>query len=891
MRFVALRMQNWRGVSSRELTFGEGVTVIEGPNEIGKSAIVEAISLLFGELDSSKKLAVKSIKPVDQDVGSTIEAEIVVGDTRLVYSKTFNKSPQTTLKILEPSQRQATGRAAHEQVEQLLESTVDMGLWKALLVDQGEKVKKLETLQDSDGLAKALDEAAGSTSSGGEDSGLFSLVQHEYEQYFTLKTGKSKFTTIEKDTATSKEVFESAAAAVLELEETSQRSARVTADLKRLQSKLPELRQGLDALNEQWASIKRLKDSHDLKQKDLDSAIIRLQSSTEAQADRKELIDKIKETEVQLRALSDRHQPERQQADGIRQQCEKAQSSLETFKLTRTASKTAYSMAGDDHRHLLEREKQDSLQVRLKQLNELSRTMTVSLETAASIKVSKEVLKHIQDAEQQLVIAQQTRDAAATAVTVTAESALEMEMDGESLSLKENDQETRTVARNLSLRFPGLARVDLSPSQSVANLDDQVSEASTHYANLLTRFEVSDMSDALTKHEVLSSAQQDIDRHKSRHQEILGQDSQQEIEQQIATAQSEWDRYVRQRKLITPMPSSLDEATTRLKDARTAQESDEQALENANDTVTALQTRLTDMDRYMNRAEQDLAGIQAVLTERQQRVDRDRSAEADEALDLRVTKATTDLQHLEQETRQIGDRLAESTPDAIEARRTNAEQVLTRAQNDLKDTEKQQAILADRLEQAQADGRFETMERAKQSYQRLSAELIATHRRAAAVERLWTTLNEHRNKARLAYVRPLKDAIERLGIIVFGAGFEVDIGEDWSLISRTLNGKTLPFDDLSIGAKEQLGILTRLAAAQIVSSQGGVPLIIDDALGFSDPMRLETMGAAIAAAGRECQVIILTCTPDRFMHVGSAEIIRLSSDKALEHPESMRNDQ
>jgi len=66
---------------------------------------------------------------------------------------------------------------------------------------------------------------------------------------------------------------------------------------------------------------------------------------------------------------------------------------------------------------------------------------------------------------------------------------------------------------------------------------------------------------------------------------------------------------------------------------------------------------------------------------------------------------------------------------------------------------------------------------------------------------------------------PLKEAIERLGKIVFGAGFEVEIDDNWSLISRTLHEKTLPFDDLSVGVKEQLGILTRLVAAQIVSKQ------------------------------------------------------------------------
>ena len=73
-------------------------------------------------------------------------------------------------------------------------------------------------------------------------------------------------------------------------------------------------------------------------------------------------------------------------------------------------------------------------------------------------------------------------------------------------------------------------------------------------------------------------------------------------------------------------------------------------------------------------------------------------------------------------------------------------------------------------------------------------------------------------------------------------------------------------------------MLSRLACAAIVSPDGaGAPVIIDDALGWSDPDRLERMGAAIAAAGRQCQVIILTCTPGRYAHIGNATTIRLPS--------------
>lgn len=78
--------------------------------------------------------------------------------------------------------------------------------------------------------------------------------------------------------------------------------------------------------------------------------------------------------------------------------------------------------------------------------------------------------------------------------------------------------------------------------------------------------------------------------------------------------------------------------------------------------------------------------------------------------------------------------------------------------------------------------------------------------------------------------------------MVFGPTFEVDIDSDLSIRSRTLEGRTVPYESLSGGAKEQLGIVARLASAALVAPQDAVPVIIDDALGFTDSDRLERMG-------------------------------------------------
>ena len=49
--------------------------------------------------------------------------------------------------------------------------------------------------------------------------------------------------------------------------------------------------------------------------------------------------------------------------------------------------------------------------------------------------------------------------------------------------------------------------------------------------------------------------------------------------------------------------------------------------------------------------------------------------------------------------------------------------------------------------------------------------------------------------------------------------------------------------------------------------------------GYTDPERLKLMGAVLARAGKECQVIILTCVPERYSHVGEATIVRLGGSQ------------
>ena len=153
-----LRLTNFRGVEDREITFpDQGVVVVHGPNEIGKSSMLEALDLLLTYRDRSNHRDVKQVKPAHSDVGAQVEAEITTGPYRFVYRKRFHKKHGTELDIAEPKREHLTGDEAHERVSAMMEQTLDMKLWDAQRVLQSASTSAVN-LSGCDALVRTADE-------------------------------------------------------------------------------------------------------------------------------------------------------------------------------------------------------------------------------------------------------------------------------------------------------------------------------------------------------------------------------------------------------------------------------------------------------------------------------------------------------------------------------------------------------------------------------------------------------------------------------------------------------------------------------------------------------------------------------------------------------------
>ena len=874
MRLHKLRLENWRGIDSFELDLDVGVTIVEGPNEIGKSTLVEALRLLIRTLDSSKASNVKAIQPVGEDVGSWVEAEIESGGFQFTYAKRFNKSAETTLHITKPKIEQFTGREAHERVEEILKQTMDLALWEALLVDQGKEVAQAN-LKDSAGLSKSLDEAAGSAATGFEDTGLISIVESEYGKFFT-PTGQIRYKKDEERSQAASIVLRKARESLQRVGQDLEAFERCKLEVSRLEGALPDLAENVATHKERWERVRSLQNNLQVKERELKDAQQILEGIEATNQQRIDFIEEIKNGEQRIRDAEQRATPLDTEINTLDTNFKTAQDKLSKAKANIKKHKTECEIATGDRDYFQDREQVTALKSLLKNLKKLAKQKSEGIKTLAELKVDNEVLNELRKADTQLNVLSGQRHTIATTLEIQAKSDLKILVNQSEIKLKKARPEQLEVASKTLIEIPEIVTISITPPKSAEEMDEQLKESQDILAEMLGRNGVDSLSEAIAANDVRLGAERDLERLKDREQHLLDGSSIEEIELSFSELEKKCKAYRKSRPQDPKMPESLAKTVSSLQSIEDQVAADDQSLEDRQLELDDVRERLETRKSDLHAVEQEFAGLKLAVKDKRENIQKARNTESDKILGEKAKTQEVKFGKIKEEFSHLKTDLERASPEATEVKFTNAKQALQRARLELKNAETDLAVLADRLDQARANGKYEAVDEAEREYEESTSVLTSINRRAAAIDLLFRTLNTHRDATRKAYVLPLKDHIEKLGEIVFGADFEVVIDDDWNLKSRTLKGRTIPFDSLSVGTREQMGLITRLAVAQIVGSKEGVPLIIDDALGFSDPMRLESMGAAIAKAGEECQILLLTSSPGRFTHVGNATLVKFS---------------
>ena len=139
----------------------------------------------------------------------------------------------------------------------------------------------------------------------------------------------------------------------------------------------------------------------------------------------------------------------------------------------------------------------------------------------------------------------------------------------------------------------------------------------------------------------------------------------------------------------------------------------------------------------------------------------------------------------------------------------------------------------------------------------------------AVLDRLRKALTATRAAARDLYLKPvMNELVPLLGLLFDDISITFDGDTLLPQIVRR-NGLDEDVDRLSGGMREQLSVLTRLAFARLLARDGRpAPVILDDALVYSDDDRIERMFDALHRQSRDQQILVFSCRQRAFARLG-----------------------
>ena len=879
-------LRDFRGVDEAEVAFApSGVTIVHGPNEVGKSSIAEALDVLIRHPDSSRRDDIRAVKPVHRDAGPFVEADIQCGPFRFTYSKRWLRQPCTELTIRAPAARQATGREAHDAVMAMLREHADLDLFRALWLRQGGSLDVLAPGARGS-LGAALDAAASAGSAAGDDADvLIAAIEGERAQWYT-ETGleKAVLTSLRARVETAEEAHERAAGALAGLAGCVDDLGRLRRELSALDAVEPARRKAVTDLEEAVGHARAASAAAREARLLSDAQAARSGQAQSALAARREAIARIGHDATQAAAVRDEAERARAHGAGDLQRRDAAQTALDAAAAALASAQDAFEQTDRDDLYLRDVLDRDQLGERLGRVRAADRLIADGESFLAGCVVDDALMRRIDAAAEERAVERGRREAAAVPVRVVAEATVQMEFDGSTWHLDPGDETAVAAPAGSEIRLPGIARVLVGPP--VAHPDDPAvpDDAEQVLMALLGQAGVADEADGVGAARALLRRRGEEETRLRAARATRAVDlrdlTPDEMDDKIARADERIALYVATRGDSPAIPGERDTA----KAVRAAAE---ERLGRAREGADRARESLDVAKAAMLDAERDAAGRTerlAVIDERIAAAGADleavRAGSPDDVLESEALRAAVEDLEADVTAARAEADAAGTDVDSLAERLANAADAVRRLTED----RGQARIAIARLEAAiDRDGDLGLADRVGEASNAVSDarhDLAVGQRRADTARYLHEVMTRHRDEAHRAYVAPYRAEVERLARGVFPPGTSVEVAhEDLAIITRTSDGRTVPLRDLSGGAREQLGVIGRLAAACIAAGPTGeaqgVPVIIDDALGFTDASRLEGMGAALAAAGERTQVIVLTCAPERYAAVGTAATVRM----------------
>lgn len=869
-----LLLEDFRGVTREEVMVPRrGVLVIEGPNESGKTSLLDALEMLLEHKASSGRADVKAASPVGRDVPVVVEAEFTVDGQRMVYRKEFVRGKRTSLEFPDSARQALTGDDAHDHVRDLLDRKVDRSLWRALRIAQDEPIGQVDAAKGMDSLRRALDAAAGGEDPTGDDS-LISRVAEERNRYLTARKGDPTGDLARSDARVldARAALSAARAAHAELDAAVEDHAGQVAVHRARREALASVEAEVVRLEAAGAIVVEQRHACAEADSEVDRAAAEHDAASRGARERTALVEEVERDRSRAERLRDEVEEIAERLAPAEDRAERARIALEAAEADLTGARArldAVRAAKENEHRRTELDRVDHLVATLTSVGDELAAVQARL---VEVEVDEAAVEQIRSADDTLREAEVRSVASAPTVEVSGSG--EVDLAGE----------TREADPGWSLRIVedttfevGSVALKVVPAGDTDAVRREVFAARERLEALLTELGVDSRAAAEERLKLTTELRAEIASLRRRRTDLLVGDTFEDL----VTRRDALRDQLRDSGPVDAArdvggdavggdwdegdPVAAAAAAEQLLSVRRAE--DRTAATEVASMRTAHATRQALSEDAASRS----AASADVLARAREAVADDALAEGEERARAKVEQAREAARRARADLDAV---LADAPPELLE--NVRASQAALREEE--REAANGVATALGRVNVIGDQGRLGEVSAADRELREAQRENDALWRRARAADLLHRTLTTRRSEAMRAYQEPFHRAVVELGSLVYGRDFDVRLGDDLTIEARRLGDVTVDYDALSGGAREQLAVIVRIACARLVG-EAGVPVFLDDTMGYTDPTRRLTMGAVIAAASSTSQVVVLTCDRARFAGIGGARthVMRRSS--------------
>lgn len=867
MKIRSITLDNIRRFTApaRVTGIGDGLNVLSEPNEHGKSTLFDAIQALFFKPHGSRDKDVASLRP---HAGGAPEVTIEVETDDGVFSiaKRWFQKPAAT--VHRGGTLIAQSDAAEAWIADLLGG--DAGgpsglIWVRQGMTQltgGSKKEQDAALEARRDLMTSVGKEVEAMTGGRRMDLALARCREELTSYAT-STGRPKTNGPWKDAQDQVEALtghrETLATTAQDLHEALAERARARRDLRELEAPeaVEERRSRCDAARAAHAAAERHAQEVEVETRKVDMARLtaegaetRLEAFRTSLAERKEAAQLVEKAAAEAKEKQADLKARHAQRDAAERAFEAAQEALKTAEAARTRALRAQAAKdGADRRRELEERIAKA---------EAARSAMETAAAAALTGPDAKALRRIETLAAAQATAIATRDATATQVIAHyAEGRIGTIRAGDTPLA---DGHPLPLPRATRLTIDGIGTLEVRPGEA-GHDDDSVEAAAQKLRKALKEVGADDLDMARNA----AAARAEAERQHGEAKAVLDSLAPQGID--------------RLREALAKIPQPDDDAETPDPDTAEATLTDARAAHDtarfARDTATE---RLADARSEAMRTETTLAS----LHERLKRAE-DALAKIGEQSEDDLATAAEAAAEAFRAAQAAHDAKAQDAPDlaTTKAALARADSVDARAREEIARLKLLLARLDERISQSSGDAVEERLAETEQELEAAQANLARIEHEVAVLTRLEKALEAARNEARERYFTPIAKELKPLLHLLWPEA-ELTWGEE-SLLpdALTRNGVTEPIDVLSGGTQEQVALLVRLAFARMLAASGRIaPVILDDALVFTDDDRIERMFDALHRQAGDLQIIVLTCRQRAFRDLGGNALRLVAPENA-----------